>query len=67
MACGKHLVNAVAALLDDKPKTTENIRGLLGIHYSGRAIRYAVTELIKENRAKRSGRMIYAEKGFENG
>ena len=56
MPCGPELINAVAAVLDpEKPRTCTQIQALLVGHYSPRAIRYAMKELVDAGRAVRRG------------
>lgn len=64
MPCGPALINAVAGVLTDKPVTPLQIQGLLPGHYTTRAIRYAIRELIESGRAKRKGEQgpVYAVK-----
>ena len=59
MPCGTQLIEAVAKRLQHVPSdgvTPRELKMLLGIRASTRAIRYAITELIKQGRAKRTGR-----------
>lgn len=55
MPCGPQLIEAVASVLNAEGRSPRHIQGKLAGHYSLRAIRYAIVELIKAGRAKRKG------------
>lgn len=76
MPCGPHLIEAVARILDEGPKMPADIQAAVQPYRFGngaarggdrkppttRSIRYAITELIKQGRAKRKGQQgpVYA-------
>lgn len=63
MPCGPQLIEAVAACLPIDGATSTEIQDILGSSQaSRRAIRYAISELIKQGRAKRKGQQgpVYA-------
>lgn len=55
MPVGKAFVNQVAAVLTDVPSNSIEIKNRLVGTYSARAVRYALTELVKSDRALRKG------------
>jgi len=56
MPAGHRLIEAVAACLPSDGATSGQIQDIIGSsRASRRAIRYAITELIKSGRAKRKG------------
>lgn len=59
MPAGIYLVNQVAAVLTDVPTSTLDIRNRLAGTYSVRAVRYALTTLVKTNRAQLKSRRGY--------
>ena len=62
MPAGPQLIEAVASVLNADGRTPRHIQNKLAGHYSLRAIRYAVVELIKAGRATRKGQQgpVYA-------
>lgn len=69
MPCGPQLIEAVASQLGTGGgmfpyDIQEGLRIHLDMHLTQRSIRYAITELIKQGRAKREGRQgaVYAVK-----
>jgi hypothetical protein len=76
MPCGPHLIEAVARVLADGPMRPADIQAAIETRAFGhgkprnghggppttRSIRYAITELIKQGRAKRKGQQgpVYA-------
>jgi hypothetical protein len=61
MPAGKDLMTRVASYLHpDNGKTVAQIRDILTVGCTPRAVRYAVTELLKDGRATRKGRLIFA-------
>ena len=52
MPAGPLLIKAVESVLNDKPKSTTEIRNSLAGYYSLRAIRYALKALTLDNKAK---------------
>jgi hypothetical protein len=72
MPCGPQLIEAVASQLhaDDGKRPSDIMLELLNIYpTSGRSIRYAIAELIKQGRAKRKGQQgpVYAVREESNG
>lgn len=66
--CSPSLINAVAAVMTKEPSTALQLRNRLVGTYTTRAVRYAVTELIKQGRAKRiyeRGPIVAIDVGFD--
>lgn len=60
MPAGKDLIKQVEGRLDlEIGKTVPQINGALAVPCSRRAIRYAVTKLIADGKARRAGNQIF--------
>lgn len=61
MPAGPDLMMRVSShLLPDQGKSAAQIHKVLTVGCTPRAVRYAVSELLKDGRARRAGRMIFA-------
>jgi hypothetical protein len=58
MPAGPVLIQAVASVLTDEPTTAREIRAKLPGLYSTRAVRYALSALVKQGRVEQNSHVV---------